>query len=388
MRPSRLIPPSGVELETRPVRLTPADVPRYLLERELVCSRTLVEGDLAVRDFSSRRNHVLSAECRDGRSYLLKQSLHPGGVPGQREGDVYDELSSVPAMQPYLPEFHGYDTERQVLVLELIPGGGDLASYHRGRRRCPPLVGSAIGTVLAELHNIAIDHSRLTAIESRPSPLSLRRPNLRFVRDMSPACQDLVRIIQHTEGYRFHLDELDRSWSATALIHHDVRLKNFVLATPVRRMRRSDLKLIDWELACLGDPRWDIGSALASYLSLWLSSIPITGMADWNHSAQLARYPLGWVQPAIHSCWSTYVRRRGLEAAADHLLSGTVGFAAARLVQTAFESAHGSIRLTASDRLHLQVALNMLERPQEAIASLLGLPTASQHGAGGPRRHR
>jgi hypothetical protein len=58
------------------------------------------------------------------------------------------------------------------------------------------------------------------------------------------------------------------------------------------------------------------------------------------------------------------------------MLVGTVGFAAARLVQTAYEAAQGSIMLTTTGVLHLQLAFNMLARPEETVAHLYGLTLA------------
>jgi serine/threonine protein kinase len=198
-----------------------------------------------------------------------------------------------------------------------------------------------------------------------------------MARDCSPACLNLIRILQNTDGYGPCLDELNRSWAATALIHRDIRLKNFLLTAPVRIMRHADLKLIDWEFACVGDPRWDIGSALGNYLSLWLESIPTTAMADLSQSTALAKCPLSAIQPAIRACWKTYSTRRGLASeAAERMLVGTVGFAAARLVQTAYEAAQGSIMLTTTGVLHLQLAFNMLARPEETVAHLYGLTLA------------
>jgi aminoglycoside phosphotransferase (APT) family kinase protein len=381
---SDLIGGGNIDADAREPCLSLHDATDYLLARELISPRAIVDSDLVVRDFSSSRNCVFGAECSSGMSYLLKQNPHPNTTTGARERDVYEELSNEPAMRKYLPRFHGYDVDRHVIVLEFIRGAEDLASYHRDRRRPPLRVASAIGAVLAELHRLPIGQSRSAAIKRRPSSLSLHRPDLRLVRDGSPACLDLVRIVQRTDGYGSRLDELNKTWSATTLVHSDVRLKNFVLTTPVRTMRHSSLKLIDWELACLGDPRWDIGSALGNYLSLWLASIPMTGTTSLARSAQLARCPLSGIQPAIQACWDTYVKRRGLDAAVAHrLLPGTVGFAAARLVQTAFETALGATRLTTNSVLHLQVALNMLQRPEEAARQLLGLPIACASGVPG-----
>jgi aminoglycoside phosphotransferase (APT) family kinase protein len=355
--------------------LTLGDVPGYLLARDLIGPHEIVDGDLVVRDLSGR-NRVFSMECRSGTSYLLKQNSDPGATTVAHEGEVYRVLSKEPAMRAYLPQFHGYDTGRRVLVLEFLRSVEDLASYHRARRRPPVRIASAVGAVLAALHGLRLGQGRsITAQRRRPPVLSLHRPDLQLVREASRASLELVRIIQRSDGFGARLEALNEAWSVTTPIHRDVRWKNFMLAAPVGTVRQPQLKLIDWELACLGDPRWDIGSALGNYLSLWLASIPIMATAPPERSLELARCPLGGIQPAIRACWYTYINRRGLDAdTADRLLSGAVSFAAARLVQTAFEAAQGSDRLTTDSVLHLQVALNMLQRPQEATAHLLGLP--------------
>jgi aminoglycoside phosphotransferase (APT) family kinase protein len=353
------------------------DVPEFLLSRELVDPRAIVDNDLIVRNFSSGRHYVFSAESSDGASYLLKQNPYIDPKTAAREAAVYESLSCMPAIRKFIPRFHGYDTDRHVLVLEFIPTAVDLATYHHNLRRPPIGVATAIGANLAELHCISTGQSQSEGTEPRPSALTLHRPHVRMARDCSPACLNLIRILQNTDGYGPCLDELNRSWAATALIHRDIRLKNFLLTAPVRTMRHADLKLIDWELACVGDPRWDIGSALGNYLSLWLESIPTTAMADLARATALARRPLSSIQPAIRACWKTYSTRRGLASeAAERMLVGTVGFAAARLVQTAYEAAQGSIMLTTTGVLHLQLAFNMLARPEETVAHLYGLTLA------------
>ena len=70
------------------------------------------------------------------------------------------------------------------------------------------------------------------------------------------------------------------------------------------------------------------------------------------------------MRPAIRACWRAYAGELGL--AGDEARSRQVRvarFAAARLVQTAFEAAQAADRLSAGAVLHLQVASNMLEGP-------------------------
>ena len=360
--------------------LRATDVPQYLLARDLVSPRSVVESDLIVRDFSGR-NRTFSAECKNATSYLLKQNRTAGLTTVAHEGDMYRALSSSPDMRPYLPQFFGYDADSGVLTVEFFHDGKDLASYYRDRRRPTVSTASAIGAALATVHSLPIDGADGIAGRRRPSVLSLHRPGLRLLNECSYASLELVRIIQSTNEFGDQLEDLRRNWTTTNLVHQDVRLKNFVWITSPTNPRAGRLKLIDWELSGVGDPGWDIGSALANYLNLWLMSIPVTASAPLEQSADLASCPLGDIQPAIHACWRSYVSRRGFDDdSAGAMLGSAVRFAAARLVQIAFESAQESASMTADAVLHLQVAYNILQRPSEAVAHLFGLPPPCVNG--------
>jgi len=134
------------------------------------------------------------------------------------------------------------------------------------------------------------------------------------------------------------------------------------------------LKIVDWELADLGDPCWDIGSVFSNYLSHWLLSIPITGEVPPERFMELARYPLERMQPALRACWQAYMRRSKLDPAhTDRWLVRATIYAAARLIQTAFEHLQMAAHLIGNIVCLVQLSLNILRQPQ-AAAELLGLP--------------
>lgn len=354
--------------------LTLGDVPGYLIDRGLVSPRSIVDGDLIVRDLSSR-NHNFGALCRQARSHLLKQAPHPHLDTIAHEAEVYRLLGAEPGMRAHLPEFHGYDPQHRVLAVQYLHDAVDLDTHHRRRLRPPTEAARQTGAALAELHRLPLTPwNGLTTHPQRQSFLTPHRPDLEVYRTSTGAHLDLLRIIQGTPGFAESLDDLGRTWSATAPTHHDVRLINFLLTTSPGRGRRPRVTLVDWELAGPGDPRWDIGSALGGYLTLWLSSIPTSATASPAHAAEQARHPLSHIQSAIRACWHGYIEALGLGAtAAGRLLLGTVPFVAARLVHTAREIAQSSATLTGDLILHLQVAHNMLSRPEEAAVHLLGL---------------
>ena len=81
------------------------------------------------------------------------------------------------------------------------------------------------------------------------------------------------------------------------------------------------------------------------------------------------------MQPAMRSFWQSYVQGMGLDVAtSSEWLLRAVKYGAARLVQTAYEQMQMSIHLTGNVVCLLQLSLNILQRPREAMVHLLGLP--------------
>jgi thiamine kinase-like enzyme len=136
------------------------------------------------------------------------------------------------------------------------------------------------------------------------------------------------------------------------------------------------IKLVDWELAGLGDPSWDVGTVFSEYLNLWLVGTPMTIAVSPEESPILSRYSLARMQPAIRAFWQSYVRQVELEVAkTNERLLRAVRFAGVKLVQNAYEQMQFAPRLTARAVHLLQLSFNVLKRPEEAAVQLLGVPS-------------
>ena len=131
--------------------------------------------------------------------------------------------------------------------------------------------------------------------------------------------------------------------------------------------------LADWELAGPGDPCLDIGAFFAEYLASWINSIPIIDSRDPGRMYRHAQRPLDRMQPAIRGFWTAYRVTSGPHAQ-DRALSRAVHFAAARLLQAAVEESDADAELRAHTVCAVQLAVNMIQRPGDAAARLLGLP--------------
>ena len=167
------------------------------------------------------------------------------------------------------------------------------------------------------------------------------------------------------------VDALTEEWRPSCLVHFDVKGDNILLSA--KRRARSGW-LIDWELAALGDPAWDVGSMFADYLGVWLWSIPITGEHPPAHYLSLARFPLTGIQPALRAFWQSYRQVRGLTGmAATAFLLAATRYCAIRLIQRVHEQTREAIDLLANTICQLQLSWNILQEPELACVHLLGL---------------
>jgi Ser/Thr protein kinase RdoA (MazF antagonist) len=345
--------------------LQQAEVLGYLLRRGLLEPEAVVGGEVTVREVS-RRNRNFAVLASDGPSYLIKQGRSEEGAETvAREAAVYEELLARGVeIRSHLAGFLGYDPGEGVLVLELLQDAEDLGGRHHRLDAFPAALGGALGSLLGTLHR----EMRATYPEA-PTPwvLSLHRPDTGVFRDVSAANLELIKILQAADGLGDRLDELRDGWRVETLMHQDLKWDNCLVAADDR------LHLVDWEVAVAGDPHWDLGSALAQYLSFWLFSIPVTGSEPPARFPALARYPLDAMKGALRACCEGYAEAAGSTAFDEEALERAVAYAGARLIQTAFEASQFGQQLDSAAVLHLQLGANLIQRPDAAAGRLLGL---------------
>jgi aminoglycoside phosphotransferase (APT) family kinase protein len=356
--------------------LGPREVVPYLQARGyLTTSGTVLDG-IAIED-ASRRNSNLKVFRPRGMSYFLKQARDADGAAQlAREASIYQLLGANVRRDSFgrcLPRFLGYDPNKHILVLELIRKSHNLREYHDLKRRFPAALGAALAHALAGLHRLPIkDDPVLRSSHPPPWIFSLHRPSLRHWRSLSRTSLKVVEIIQGSSEFCRLLDNLQQDWRNDTFIHFDVRWDNCIVLEPTAPDYTRGLRIIDWELAGLGDACWDVGSVLADYLSHWRSSLPLLDeTAPANVKAQ---YRLVRMQPAMRAFWKTYVKCMQHEpAVANDLLVRSVRLGAVRLLQIAAERAQFLPEITSNIVGNVQLSLNILQRPIEAIVHLFGI---------------
>jgi 5-methylthioribose kinase len=249
-----------------------------------------------------------------------------------------------------LPAVHAFDAEARVLVLEdlgdaermdhALARGADcsaaaatlgafLGRVHRGTRD-PSLANAFANDAMRRLHG---DHIFVLPLRENDFPL---RPALRARADELRGDAAFVR--EADAAYARYLEPRG------ALVHADVQAGNVLLAA-------SGPKLLDAEIAHVGDPAFDAGTLLAH--------LALPAAADGRLAAAL---------PAVDAAWEAYCAAHGPGAPA---LGEALRYAGLELLRRTLGAAR--IAAVESDRAGLAVlarAEAWIRRPPADLASL------------------
>ena len=379
--PGRLPTGSGV--------LTEYDgIVEYLLRRDLVSRERIVENDLVIVE-SSRRNCNVKTISKNGPCYFLKQEIRDTGMEHGRPATVAYEAAVYRLFETafgggqfhrYLARYHDYDPTESILILQAIPGSISLAEYYYRRKRFSSRVAGELGKALATLHRSSVTElERVREIigfePALPWMFFIFRNEPWLKLNSSTSNLEFTGILQASPELAGLFDEARDDWRASALIHGDLKWDNVLLLLDTASRRKPGLAIVDWELARIGDPCWDIGAIFSEYLNAWLSSIPLSSESGPDQYLALAGFPLSKMHPAIREFWAGYVRN-GVSGPVEiqaQLLRAT-RYAGIRLVQSAYEQLQHESELTSKAICILQLCANILQRPMEAAVHLLGLP--------------
>ncbi|HEV2739816.1 MAG TPA: phosphotransferase [Candidatus Elarobacter sp.] len=365
--------------------LTATNLPHYLLNRGSLRASDVVDGDVCVTE-AGRRNRNFKVVRGGARGFFVKQAPSriadaTGSV--NREAAVLHFAASHQAFAPIAalaPAMIDYDPQRHALTTELFERSESLNELHGRVRSFPPDVARKTGAAIAAYHAAGSAIAGDAVAASFP-----RTPHWVFFvaqsgSDTLPGgtggMPQVLASLRAMPDVAAALAALAAVWESTALIHGDVKWDNLLL---VGDEPERELRIVDWELADIGDPAWDVACALASYLNWWLLALP-TDPSQPDLAAMIphAPYPLPSAWPALATLWTAYAERLGLDQErAERLFRRVVRFLGARLVLTAFEVMQGPVVMPAHASLALRLAHTLLCYPDHAAVQMLGFANAS-----------
>jgi aminoglycoside phosphotransferase (APT) family kinase protein len=355
--------------------MTPTQAVTYLVNHGLLDRDDLVAGDLHVTPVTRRhRNYRITQGQRD---YFVKTTASPDRQNTEslrREATIYWMIESARQARTFASEFpkcYGYDPRRHVLVLEYVDGCVSVAARSLASPAFPFIVSGRVGAALGALHRTLRElalPAQLAAFEGAP-PWILRahRFDARSTRAPSGGSAEWLQLMRENSALHPFLDAAHDQWRRTSLVHGDFKFDNCLVRE--EDGVRATTWLVDFELVDVGDPAWDIGAGLQSYMSAHISA---AGKAD---SPNASGAPL---QRSLRSFWEGYVSSAACPENSHELLERSVAYAALRLLLAGYEGLQFAPRVSANERQLMEFSLTLLHRTRPTAEWILGeLPHAA-----------
>lgn len=328
--------------------LQAAGLPQLLLDHGLVTPADVVDRGLRIVE-RSRSHSLLLVTVGDTGGFVVKQS-DPARVDEsarlEQEAALYAHAAARPELRAVLPACHV--TRPGLLILELV-AARTLHEHHHDAGLCAPEISGAFGRALGAAHRALAMDPPAGFGAALPWILSVFEPGGADFAWEAPAVRDTLAGLPDPAGMRAALARARAQWRPRHVIHSDVKWDNVLLLDDPAR---ATVKIIDWELAVVGDPAWDLAGALQEYVvfAITTGTLPVARHAG-----------------AIAELWEGYESATGLPAGRRaRLVERSARLAGARLLQTACEVAVQSPG-AASVHALAEHALELLTAPESLM---------------------
>ena len=276
-------------------------------------------------------NFNLILSLPDNRTIIIKQECY--GAEGKTTGGFLNEwrlqkflqqFSSLNHLHRFVPELIHFNEEDSVIIFNYLKDHCDLIDFYTRKNIFPPAIASAIGSTIAAFHRAALNHQEYRDFFSQGRedapvnggiPYIIRkfdRINPEVFGQVPADGLKFFALYQRYESLRDAIAELTDTIVPYCLTHNDLKLNNILLHNNWQQIleekssKHSIVRLIDWERCSWGDPAFDIGMLVGSYLLLWLKSLVVSKSIDIEDSLRMAVTPLEHLQPAIAALVSSY----------------------------------------------------------------------------------
>jgi hypothetical protein len=355
------------------MRLTKSTLIHHLLDRGRISPRSCVDGEFRVAE-QAERNRLFRVGLADSVGYFVK---HPLTLEGSRtytlwvEAACYWLINNDPGFSPLrrsVPEFYHYDYQKHILVLGLLPSVESLHSLYWRTRVPDQRHTDSIASLLITLHGEVSAHAlsgKAVSLFSRAVPwaLTIHDAGSCWFQPQTNADLSILQYVRGKPALSQTLEAVRASWAESSLIHGDIKWSNFLVDPNNGPREGSPVKLIDWEIASVGDPLWDVAGVFCSYLLFllhadggWGTAVGARGF-DARFLVALARF------------WRFYCD--GLAMAPGgraRALVKAVAFAGVRMIQSCIESAGFLQSFDENTHKTLRFGEDLLARPEDFAA--------------------
>ena len=236
---------------------------RRLVNEGVVSAGAARDGRVAVTDLS--RSNPVGLVHVDGCPELVAKcgTVSVDGIdPIGGEIAAYRWLSRSPDTAHLAPIPLLEAGRETAVVTRAVPGATTLHEALGSAPAGEPLIAE-LGRILGVLHGAPVAPGDLVA--RRPWILGVPAGHMPAITVGNEPAVRLTEEIARCGPVAAAIARLDRAWSARTVIHGDVKFDNVLVAA-------DRMVLVDWELAGLGAPVWDLAGVVDGLLLPWCVS--------------------------------------------------------------------------------------------------------------------
>ncbi len=292
-----------------------------------------------------------------------------------------------------LPELLYFDPDCSILVVKYLADYCDLEEYYTRENQFPVEIAHSLGKLLATIHSQTFQqieyqhflsntaahlprHSRENLAVSETAINIIRRLNRVTPRQFEIVPQECLlffKLYQRFPRLSQAIADLGASITPSCLVHNDLKINNILLDLNWQLPGSSIVRSIDWERADWGDPAFDLGCILGSYLEIWLDGLVINHALSIHESLQLAATPLELLQPSLFSLVQSYLAGfPAIITARPDYLDRVVQFAGLSLIHRVEIIIQGYRTFGNQGIIMLEVAKQLLCTPHATMNTLFG----------------
>ncbi|QLE55854.1 aminoglycoside phosphotransferase family protein [Nostoc sp. TCL26-01] len=366
------------------------NVVEYLAAQGL-CSQS--EQSLKIEPVTAKNFNLLVTFPE--RQLLVKQERHnqDGKVFGEFQGEwtIQELVQQFPQLHHFgslLPELLHFDQQNSIMVFRYLDNYRDLMDFYGKENNFSCEISATIGTLLGTIHQDTFncqEYQDFLEQNQRNFPVAQVTNLIQGWERIEPEIFGLVpadalkffALYQRYDSLGQAIAQLGNAFTPACLTHNDLKLNNILLRKDWQQSSQCIIRLIDWERSSWGDPAFDLGTIISSYMQIWLSSLVISKSLSIEESLRLAVIPLEQLQPSIGQLSLAYLNAFPtiLEHRPDFWLRVVqfVGFALIQQIHAMiqYQKSFGNTGI-----VMLQVAKTLLCRPEQSMSTIFGTSTA------------
>ncbi len=371
----------------------------YLIERGL-CSQE--EKNLESVKPKDAKNFNLLLSLQNERKLLVKQERQnkQGKTAGEfaiewRNHQLFQQFTELNYLRASLSEILYFDVENSIAVFNYLNNYQDLSEFYAKENVFPIEIAAAVGEAIGNIHSATFDRQQYQdfLIEKHASETqNFTIASIASIENIGPEIfsmypRDGIKFLEMYQRYDSlgrAIAEIIEAFQPCCLMHNDLKLNNILLCNDWKQIisqtessQPNPIRLIDWERGSWGDPAFDLGTIIASYLQLWLSSLVVSKDIPIDKALHFAMIPLDLIQPSIAALTIAYLNRfPQIIDRHPHFLIKVLQCAGLALIQQIQAMIQYQKSFGNAGVCMLQVAKSLLCHPEKSMLTVFGMTDA------------